>query len=97
MSTFEKLFSIISLCCLLGLTAVLFYIPAARSISILLPLGFVAILFNAGLLFIVFKDIFTRPFPSDSKRYFWALLIFFFIPAVLVYLPKYGFKPKESA
>jgi hypothetical protein len=27
-------------------------------------------------------------------RYVWAFLIFFFIPTILVYLPKYGFKKK---
>lgn len=94
MNSFEKLFSVCALIYIVGLAAVLLFYPGSRSPSALLPLSLVGVAGNAGLLFIVFKDIFSRTFDTAGRRYFWAILIFFFMPAILVYLPRHGFKPR---
>jgi len=95
MTSLEKLFSlcaIIFLACLLGS---LIIVPQMRNLEILLPVSLLGFLINATLLFIVFKDIFTRSFETDTKKYIWILLILIFLPTILIYLPKYGFKPKD--
>jgi putative effector of murein hydrolase LrgA (UPF0299 family) len=94
MSSFERLLVISTLVYITGLAMILVLYPDSRSIAILLPLSLVGIICNAVLLFVVFKDIFTRKFNKSSTRYFWALLIFLFMPAILVYLPIHGFKSR---
>jgi hypothetical protein len=49
---------------------------------------------NVGLLFVVFKDIFSRAFSSPWQKYFWLLIIFLCMPAVIIYLPMYGFRKR---
>lgn len=94
MSSLEKLLAVSTLVYITGMAVVLILYPESRSIAILLPLALIGVICNAVLLFVVFKDIFTRTFDQSSTRYFWALLIFFFIPAILVYLPRHGFKSR---
>lgn len=94
MSLFEKVFSIVSLLFIVLMAGLLIAIPAARNLSVFLPLAFLGVAMNVGLLFIVFKDVFTRSFHPESKRYLWVVLIFLFLPVVVIYLPMHGFKPK---
>ncbi len=94
MSSFEKILAISTLIYLIGLAVSLVFYPDSRSMSVLLPLSLIGVICNAALLFVVFKDIFSRSFSKNSTRYFWALLIFFFMPAILVYLPRYGFRSR---
>jgi len=74
----------------------LFIIQKLHTLPVLLPLSIVFFIANAALLFVVFKDIFSRPFPSQSKRYLWVALVFFFPPTILIYLPMHGFKPRQA-
>ena len=93
MNRYEKAFSIFSLLFII-MTGLLSMLPAMRSLAVLLPLALAGVVINVGLLFIVFKDIFSRTFQSESRKYLWIIAIFLFLPAVLIYLPLHGFKPK---
>lgn len=95
MNTLEKILSIIALLFLFGLILLLFFYPPIRAPKLLIPGVFIGFFLNMTLLFIVFRDVFSRPFSSKSKQYFWSLLILLFQPAVIVYLIKYGFKPRR--
>lgn len=90
----EKVFSVLAILYVSGLAALLVFFPSVRELSYLLPLSLVGVVVNVGLLFIVFKDILTRSFPSPSTRFLWIIVIFLFLPAILIYLPKYGFKKR---
>ena len=92
MSSFEKSFSVLAIAVIALLATVLALYPPLRDATVLLPLSLVGVCFNAGLLFVVFKDIFSRSFTTASVKIFWIVLIFFFMPAILVYLPLHGFR-----
>ena len=94
MNSQEKIISLTTLFILLSVPTLLIIIPKLHSLPVLLPLSIVVFIANAALLFVVFKDIFSRPFSSQKKRYLWILLIFFFPPTILVYLPMHGLKPR---
>ena len=94
MNPIEKAFSIFALLFIIVMAGLLFMTPAMRSLAVFLPLALVGVVINVGLLFIVFKDIFTRAFQPESRKYFWIIAILLFLPAVLIYLPLHGFKPK---
>lgn len=94
MNSQEKLISIGALIVLITLPPLLIIIPNLHSLPSLLPLSLVVFVANAALLFVVFKDIFMRSFSPPGRRYIWVLLIFFFPPAILVYLPLHGFKTR---
>lgn len=90
----EKVFSVLAILYVSGLAALLVFFPSVRELNYLLPLSLVGVVVNVGLLFIVFKDIVTRSFPSPTIRFLWIIVIFLFLPAILIYLPKYGFKKR---
>lgn len=94
MNPIEKAFSIFALLFIIVMAGLLFMTPAMRSLAVFLPLALVGVVINVGLLFIVFKDIFSRTFQPKSRKYLWIIVIFLFLPAVLIYLPLHGFKPK---
>lgn len=94
MSSLEKTFSLLAICFITGLAFFLFFYPQLRNLSFLLPLSLLGVCFNAGLLFVVFKDIFKRSFSSMPVKVFWIIIIFLFMPAVLIYLPLHGFKKR---
>ena len=94
MNRIEKGFSIFSLIFIVLITGLLYSVPSMRNLTVLLPLAFVGVIINAGLLFVVFKDIFSRSFQSEGRKYFWILAILLFLPAVFIYLPIHGFKPR---
>ncbi len=94
MSVFEKIFSLLAICYISSLAVVLVFVPATRQLPYLLPLSLVGIGLNVGLLFVVFKDIFSRSFAKSGSKYFWVAVIFLFLPAVLIYLPRHGFKKR---
>jgi hypothetical protein len=77
-----------------GLAFFLTATPAAREMKYLLPLSLFGVVLNAGLLFVVFKDIVNRSFCSPWKKYLWLLIIFLFMPAIIIYLPMHGFKKR---
>lgn len=94
MNRAEKLYSLMAIGCIGGLAFFLATSPAARELKYLLPLSLFGVAVNVGLLFVVFKDIFSRSFSSPWHKYFWVLIIFLCMPAVIVYLPMYGFKKR---
>ncbi len=96
MNTFEKLYSIFAIIFAMGLIVILFLYPDLRQFKVLIPLSLFGIIINIGLMFIVLRDIFYRQFSNPTSRYIWIAIILFFWPAVLYYLPKHGFKPRNQ-
>ncbi len=94
MNRAEKFFSLMAIGYISGLAFILIASPGAREIKYLLPLTLLGVVVNVGLLFVVFRDIFSRSFSSSWKKYFWLFAIFLFIPAVIIYLPMHGFKKR---
>ncbi len=90
----EKIFSIFAVFFALGLIATLSLYPELRQLKILLPLSLVGVTVNIGLMFIVLRDIFYRSFTNPMAKYIWVAVILFFWPAVLYYLPRYGFRSR---
>ena len=78
MKCIEKGYSIFSLIFIVLITGLLYSVPSMRNLTVLLPLAFVGVIINAGLLFVVFKDIFSRSFQSEGRKYFWILAILLF-------------------
>ena len=94
MTRIEKGFSIFSVIFIIVMTGLFYSMPSLRSLTVFLPLALVGVIINVGLLLIVFKDIFNRSFQPKGRKYFWVLAILLFLPAVLIYLPMHGFKPR---
>jgi len=96
MSKLEKIFSIFAITFAFCLIAILFAYPESRQIKFLLPVSFTGIIINIGFMFIVLRDIFYRNFDNPGYKYMWLAIILFFWPAVLYYLPKHAFKPRNK-
>ncbi len=94
MSNLEKTFTLVAVGYIIGLAAILVAAPSSRQMHYLLPLSLIGVAVNVGLLFVVFKDIFSRSFSRSWEKYFWLLIIFLFLPAVIIYLPIYGFRKR---
>ncbi len=94
MNRAEKLYCLMAIGCIGALAFFLATSPAARELKYLLPLSLCGVAVNVGLLFVVFKDIFSRSFSRPWQKYFWLLIIFLCMPAVIVYLPIYGFNKR---
>jgi hypothetical protein len=97
MSLPEKLFSIFSIGYIAGLAIALACYPQTRQLPYLLILSLLGVVLNVGLLYVVFKDIFTRRFTRTSSRYLWIIVIFLFMPAIILYLPLHGFKKRSQS
>ena len=91
----EKIVVIISIVFLSGLLLTIVIFPQTRTIGILIPFTLTGVMVNAALLFIVFRDMLTRSFPSKANKYFWVALVFLCFPTILIYLPLHGFKDKN--
>ena len=94
MTIAEKIFSVLAICYVTGLAVFLILTPSARELKYLLPLSLLGVGVNVGLLFVVFKDIFSRSFSSSGVTYFWVIIIFIFLPAIIIYLPRHGFRKR---
>lgn len=92
MSLSEKLFSIFGICYITGLALALVFSQEIRQLPYLLPLSCIGVAVNMGMLYVVFKDIFNRRFAHTYSKYLWVVLIFLFIPAIIIYLPMHGFQ-----
>ncbi len=95
MNTLEKTFSILAILFEIGLICFFLLWPQYQHLSILLPTSFFGLLVNTGLFFIVFRDIYLRTFASPRAKFFWVVIILLIWPAILVYLIKFGFHPRE--
>ncbi len=96
MNSFEKMFSVFAVIFAFALLIVLIMYPETRQLYVLLPITLIGLLVNIGLMFVVLHDVFVRPFSPSSRKYFWMVVILLFWPAVLYYLPKYGFKTRNA-
>ena len=94
MNIFEKIYSVLAIIFTAGFIASLIYFPQLRQLNHLLPLSLLGLVINIGLMFTVLQDIYKRQFNSQRKKYFWIALILLFWPAILYYLPRYGFHPR---
>ncbi len=97
MTTIEKLFSVFAIVSAFTFVVVLILLPESRQLMILIPLGLVSMTINIGLMFVVLKDIFFRPFPSSTSKYVWIGLVLLFWPSILYYLPKHGFRKRQPS
>ncbi len=97
MSIIEKIYSVFAVLFAGTLLISLFVVPEARSFQILLPVGLVGVFINIGLMFIVLRDILYREFGSPAGKYVWICIILIFWPAILYYLPKYGFRTRTAS
>jgi hypothetical protein len=91
MNTIEKIYSIFAVCFAIILTVLLIARPEMRQLAILLPASAIGLLVNVILMFMVFRDIFSRQFPTKRGRAFWTGLLLVCWPAIVVYLPLHGF------
>ena len=80
MNIFEKFFSIFALVFLTTIGIAITVFPETRAVTVLIPLALLGVVVNAGLLFIVFKDILTRSFANPGSKMVWGLLIFSVFP-----------------
>ncbi len=94
MNNLEKTFCLVAVGYIIGLAVILVAAPFSRQMHYLLPLSLLGVTVNVGLLFVVFKDIFSRSFSRSREKYFWLLVIFLFLPAVIIYLPLHGFRKR---
>ena len=90
----EKIYCVFAVLFIAALFFFLFLYPEARQLKVLLPLSFVGIMVNIVFIFIVLRDIFLRQFKTSGQKLFWIVLILFVWPAIFIYLPKFGFKPR---
>jgi len=94
MNIFEKIYSLLAIVFAVGLFLGLIYFPQLRQFHRLVPLCLLGLVINMGLLFVVLRDIFSRPFTDQGRKYMWIALVLLFWPSILFYLPKYGFRPR---
>jgi hypothetical protein len=60
----------------------------------LLPFHFFGMAIGIPMLIIVFRDVYKRTFPNPNTKVTWTILMLLFWPSILVYLYKYGFRPR---
>ncbi len=94
MNFFEKMYSIVAIIFEIGLVVFFLLQPQYQRLSILLPACTIGLIVNIILLFLIFLDIFQRPFDNPNTRYLWLAIILLFWPAGLIYLLRHGFKPR---
>ena len=93
----EKLYSIFAIVFIIALAMILIFLPEYRQLMVLLPITFVGLIVNIVFMFIVLRDIFLRTFTSSGLKILWVVLILVFWPAVLIYLPMFGFKSRTQS
>lgn len=95
MNTAEKSIAVIAIVMTITILVSLFLFPELRYLKPLLLTCSVGFLANIGLMFVVLRDIFLRPFPAVNHRYVWIGLVLFCWPAIPYYLARYGLKPRR--
>ncbi len=97
MNTREKFYSIFAIFVIAAVFITLLFYPETRQLKFLLPISFIGLVVNIIFMFIVLKDAFLRNFRTTGQKFLWIILILLCWPAVLVYLPRFGFKPRTSS
>lgn len=96
MNVFEKIYSVTAVVFAGVLLICLVLFPALRELNALLAICSIGFIINIGLMFIVLRDIFLRPFSNQNKKYIWLALVLLFWPTIIYYLPRYGFHPRHD-
>lgn len=94
MNIFEKIYSLLAIIFAAGLIISLIYFPQLRQLHRLIPISLLGLVINIGLMFIVLRDISSRQFRDQGRKYFWMALVLIFWPSILFYLPRHGFRPR---
>lgn len=95
MNIFEKIYSLLAIIFAMALLVCLFSFPQLRQIDRLIPICLMGLIVNMGLMFIVLRDIFYRPFHNPGSKYVWLALVLLLWPSILFYLPRHGFRPRS--
>jgi hypothetical protein len=96
MNIFEKVFSLLAIIFAAGLIIGLIYFPQLRQLHLLIPICLLGLIINVLLMFIVLRDIFSRNFRDQGKKYLWIALVLLLWPSILFYLYRYGFRPRTG-
>jgi hypothetical protein len=96
MNIFEKVFSLLAILFAAGLIISLIYFPHLRQLHLLIPICLLGLVINVVLMFIVLRDIFSRRFSDQGKKYLWIALVLLLWPSILFYLYRYGFRPRTG-
>jgi predicted membrane protein len=96
MNVLEKIISLLAIIFAAGLAVSLISFPQLRQIHLLIPLSLVGFVVNVALIFIVLRDIFSRSFNDQNRKYMWIALVLLIWPSIIYYLYSYGFRPRES-
>ncbi len=97
MSQYEKAFSFFTLLYIVIYSFFFLSIaPSTDSIEKILPFHFFGMALCLVFIIIVIRDIYKRSFENPNSKTTWTILILLFWPSVFIYLPKYGFKPRDE-
>jgi hypothetical protein len=96
MNFLEKIISLLAIIFAAGLIASLIYFPQLRQVHLLIPISLTGLVINVALVFVVLRDIFSRSFKDQNRKYMWIALILLFWPSIICYLYSYGFRPREN-
>lgn len=97
MGKFEKSFIVFTLLYIVGYS--IFFFNAMSNLDNfqkILPFHFLGMILSLSFIVIVIRDILKRTFKNPNSKVMWSLLIIMFWPSVFIYLPKYGFKPRDQ-
>lgn len=95
MNIVEKAFSVFAILFAIGLAGAFWAIPELRQVKLLFPISLLGVTINIALMFIVLRDILHRPFSTPMAKFIWLGVILLFWPAILYYLPRHGFQPRQ--
>jgi len=95
MNTWEKICSILAVVLGLCLVSMLLLFPELRQLNRLLVICLLGMVVNVGLMVIVLRDILLRRFNNPSMRFIWIAVVLFIWPAIIYYLFRHGFRPRN--
>jgi hypothetical protein len=90
MSVPEKIYAFAAILFEIGLVAFILLQPQYRNLSFLLPASFAGMVVNTILLFLIFRDIWLRPFPNPKTKFIWGGVVLFIWPTAIIYLLLHG-------
>lgn len=97
MGKFEKSFVVFTLLYIVGYSIFFFNaMSTPENFEKILPFHFLGMGLSLAFIMIVIRDIVKRTFKNPNSKVLWSLLIIMFWPSIFIYLPKYGFKPRDE-